>query len=269
MKMNGDNGTVAATDWNAVQYLKFERERTQPSRDLAARIELPSPSRILDIGCGPGNSTHVLRERFPLADILGIDSSPDMIGQARKQYPELTFANVFLTPDCSEISETYDVIFSNACLQWIPEHKRLLPNLCAKLNPHGVLAIQIPMTSDMPVSVILRDMSEHSPWKDKIRACREHDLFTYRPEEYYDILSGITNRFSIWQTSYMHIMNSCAEVVKWYCGSRLRPYLAGLSSEERPEFLAEIERRFRQYYHPRSNGRIVIPFPRLFMVVDA
>ena len=267
--MDKDSKTSAANDWNAVQYLKFERERTQPSRDLAARIELEMPSRILDIGCGPGNSTQVLRERFPSADILGIDSSPDMIGRARKQYPELTFDSVSLTPDCVDIIGTYDVLFSNACLQWIPEHERLLPRLYQKLNPHGVLAVQIPMTSDMPVSSILEEMSEDSPWAEKIRACREHDLFTYRPEEYYDILSGITDQFTIWQTFYMHPMNSCAELVKWYCGSRLRPYLAGLTPEERPGFLADIELRFRQYYRPRANGRIVIQFPRLFMVVNA
>ena len=112
--MDKDSKTSAANDWNALQYLKFERERTQPSRDLAARIELEAPSRILDLGCGPGNSTQVLRERFPSADILGIDSSPDMIRRARKQYPELTFDSVSLTPDCGEIVGMYDVIFSNA-----------------------------------------------------------------------------------------------------------------------------------------------------------
>lgn len=267
--MNKDSKTAAVDDWDAAQYLKFERERTQPSRDLAARIELEAPSQILDIGCGPGNSTQVLRERFPSADILGIDSSPDMIRRARKQYPELTFDSVSLTPDCGEIVGMYDVIFSNACLQWIPDHERLLPRLYAKLNPHGVLAVQIPMTSDMPVSLILREMSEESPWKKKIRDCREHDLFAFRPEEYYDILAGITDQFTIWQTFYMHPMNSCADVVKWYCGSRLRPYLAGLSPEERPGFLADIELRFRRYYRPRANGRVVIPFPRLFMIATA
>lgn len=112
-------------------------------------------------------------------------------------------------------------------------------------------------------------VTDDSPWAEKIRACHEHDLFTYRPEEYYDILSGITDQFTIWQTFYMHPMNSCAELVKWYCGSRLRPYLAGLTPEERSGFLADIELRFRQYYRPRANGRIVIQFPRLFMVVNA
>lgn len=267
--MNGENQTAAATDWDAAQYLRFEQERTQPSRDLAARIELKNPSSVLDIGCGPGNSTHVLRERFPAADILGVDSSSNMIEQARRQYPELAFDIVSLTPDCGEIGETYDVIFSNACLQWIPDHKRLFPNLFSKLNPGGVLAVQIPMTSDIPISVILREMSEDSPWKDKIRACREQDLFAYRPEEYYDILSGITEHFTIWQTSYMHIMNSCAEVVKRYCGSRLQPYLAAFSQDGKNEFLADVENRLRQYYRPRANGRIVIQFPRLFMIANA
>ena len=109
--MNGENQTAAATDWDAAQYLRFEQERTQPSRDLAARIELKNPSSVLDIGCGPGNSTHVLRERFPAADILGVDSSSNMIEQARRQYPELAFDIVSLTPDCGEIGETYGCDF--------------------------------------------------------------------------------------------------------------------------------------------------------------
>ena len=242
--MNDNPRTETAIEWNSAQYLLFEQERTRPSKDLAARIEQEAPAAVLDVGCGPGNSTNVLRERFPNAAILGIDSSRNMLEQARKKYPELAFEQLTLTPDCTEITGSYDVIFSNACLQWIPNHKKLFPSLFSKLKPGGVLAIQIPMTSDMPISAILREMTDDSPWSETLRTCRTHDLFTHKPEEYYDILSGMSDSFALWQTSYLHVMDGCAGVVNWYCGSRLRPYLAAFSrEEEKAGFLADVERQ--------------------------
>lgn len=268
--MNDNPRTETAIEWNSAQYLLFEQERTRPSKDLAARIEQEAPAAVLDVGCGPGNSTNVLRERFPNAAILGIDSSRNMLEQARKKYPELTFEQLTLTPDCTEITGSYDVIFSNACLQWIPNHKKLFPSLFSKLKPGGVLAIQIPMTSDMPISAILREMTDDSPWSETLRTCRTHDLFTHKPEEYYDILSGMSDSFALWQTSYLHVMDGCAGVVNWYCGSRLRPYLAAFSrEEEKAGFLADVERRLHPYCQPRADGKVVVMFPRLFMTATA
>ena len=117
------------SSWDAAQYLKFGAQRTQPSRDLAARIPLEQPRKIIDIGCGPGNSTEVLRQRFPQADILGVDSSPEMIRAAAQAHPEMDF----------------DVVFSNACIQWIPNHPKLLREMMQLLRPGGILAVQIPI----------------------------------------------------------------------------------------------------------------------------
>lgn len=139
--------------------MKFERARTQPSRDLVSCAECASPApKILDIGCGAGNSTRILKNKFPTADILGIDSSADMMENARKANSDIRFQLRAISPTCSEISESYDIIFSNACLQWIGNHRILFPPLFSKLSQRGTLAVQIPLTENMPINKILDAM---------------------------------------------------------------------------------------------------------------
>lgn len=259
------NAMSNVADWNAGQYLKFAEERTQPSRDLIHRLALDTPRSILDLGCGPGNSTQVLREHFSEAEILGVDSSPDMIAKAGNNYPGLAFSRLSITPSAREITESYDLIFSNACIQWIPEHRTLLANLFRHLNPGGALAIQIPLTAAMPMYRILGAMSQDSPWRAPIDGVR--NFHTLSREEYYDLLSELTPRFSLWQTEYLHVMAGYSEMIEWYCGSGLRPYLAALPQPEHPAFLAEIERRLQDYCALRPNGKLLMPFPRLFMIL--
>lgn len=129
--------------WDAKQYLKFEAERTQPARDLAARVTLEEECRkALDIGCGPGNSTRMVKQRFPEADVLGIDQSPEMIRAAREENPTLSFQVFDVTRDFTALGTDYDLVFSNACLQWVPGHEQLLPRLIGLLRPGGILAVQ-------------------------------------------------------------------------------------------------------------------------------
>ncbi len=148
-------------EWDSTQYLKFEKERSRAATDLANRIELEAPKRVLDLGCSPGNSTLVLLERFPHSEILGVDNSTDMIAKARINCPEYTFELRTVAPNI-QLLETYDLIFSNACIQWIPDHRRLIPNLFPALSPNGVLAVQIPETRNMPMYKILSSLSSHS-----------------------------------------------------------------------------------------------------------
>ena len=133
--------------WDSEQYLRFKRERTQPARDLA--MQLPpddgSVTRVLDIGCGPGNSTAVLRERYPHAKILGVDSSPDIIEVARNTYPDIDFQLCDVSTQLNDLPADFDVVFSNACIQWVPDHPHLIPGLLARLRVGGVLAVQTPM----------------------------------------------------------------------------------------------------------------------------
>lgn len=150
--------------WDSEQYLRFKRERTQPARDLA--MQLPpddgSVTRVLDIGCGPGNSTAVLRERYPHAKILGVDSSPVMIETARKTYPDIDFQLCDVSARLDELPADFDVVFSNACIQWVPDHPHLIPGLLARLRVGGVLAVQTPMNYEEPIHRIIGGIV-HSP----------------------------------------------------------------------------------------------------------
>ena len=135
-------------NWNSEQYLKFKNERTQPAIDLANRISVQNPKKILDIGCGPGNSTEVLRRKYPDAYILGVDKSEEMIKTAKEKYPNLDFQICDAGAELSKLDHDFDIVFSNACIQWVPNHPQLLREMLGLLNENGVLAVQIPMNLD-------------------------------------------------------------------------------------------------------------------------
>src|SRR5712671_192116 len=152
--------------WSANQYTKFEDERTRPVRDLLANIPTADAKTAVDIGCGPGNSTALLQQRFPDAAVTGLDSSPDMIAAARKRLPGLRFD----TQDISHWRDPgpFDVILANAVLQWVPDHATLLPALIAKLSVGGSLAAQIPDNTDEPAHRLMRATASQGPWAEKL-----------------------------------------------------------------------------------------------------
>ncbi len=263
MKKN-ESETGAVADWSAAQYLKFEQVRTQPSRDLVARISTV-PRTVLDVGCGPGNSTAAIAERFPEAQITGIDASPDMLEKARKAHPAFTFIEKSLSPDCRELEGTYDLIFSNACLQWIPDHKRLIPALWKHVNPGGTLAFQIPLTDAMPITPILEELKATSNWGRYLESV--HDLGTLGQDDYFELARGLSSDFSLWRTDYAQPVAGISGLVEWYMGSRLRPFVAALPEGERAAFLAEVAARFAKMYTPLPDGTVLMWFPRLFVVV--
>ncbi len=143
------------TDWNSEQYLKFKNERTQPAMDLVNRINIDSPKKIIDIGCGPGNSTQILAQRFHNAYIVGVDNSLNMIETARRDYPNLDFKTCDASKDLSTLDNNFDIVFSNACIQWIPDHSQLLENMMGLLKPGGILAVQTPMNYNEPIHKII------------------------------------------------------------------------------------------------------------------
>jgi len=154
-------------DWNSVQYLMFENERTQPAIDLVNRIYIDDPKKIIDIGCGPGNSTQVLAKRFPNAYILGVDNSPNMIETAKINFPNLDFKICDAGKDLSMLDNDFDVVFSNACIQWIPNHNQLLKNMMGLLKTGGILAVQTPMNYNEPIHKIIGEVSINDKWKSK------------------------------------------------------------------------------------------------------
>lgn len=252
-------------EWNAAQYLRFETERTQPAIDLAARIPLEQAAKILDVGCGPGNSTAVLARRFPKAEILGVDNAASMIQAARERQPTLSFALCDASGEDLEALDTdYDVVFSNACIQWIPDHPALLRRMLARLRPGGVLAVQTPMNYEEPVHRIIAEVCAKDKWQGKIGNPRI--FYNLKPEEYADCLAGLASDYTLWQTTYYHRMASHQAILEWYRATGLRPYLQALSEADRPVFEKEIYDEVVAAYPQQANGEILFRFPRLFFL---
>lgn len=250
-------------DWNADQYLKFRAQRTLPAVDLAEKIGLANPETILDIGCGPGNSTAVLRKKYPNAKILGIDVSENMIETAKKTYPDMDFLLLDAGKDLDKLNRTFDAAFSNACIQWIPNHRTLIPSMLSVLNVGGVLAVQIPMNYDEPIHQIIGRLAASDRWREKLGTPR---VFHNLPQgEYFDLLAEHASDFTMWQTTYFHRMASHDAIMEWYSGTGLRPYLNALADEaDRARFYKEVFDEVKQAYPVQENGEIIFRFPRLF-----
>ena len=246
------------SNWNSELYLKFKQQRTQPAIDLVSRVRSLAPENIIDIGCGPGNSTAVLKSFFPMARLLGVDSSQNMIDKAKQAHPDIDFA----LGDAHEISGGYDLIFSNACLQWIPDHKELLPELMGKLNDGGTLAVQIPCNGNEPLYRIVFEVAADPKWGFQNIALEPNGVLS--SEEYFNILSACSSSFDIWETVYYHALPSHQALLDWIKGTRLRPYLNALSKEQAALFEKEILDRATEAYPVMKNGTVILKFRRLF-----
>lgn len=251
------------SEWNSVQYLKFESQRTQPALDLAVRVaERCDPKTIVDVGCGPGNSTVVLQRCFPNADIFGIDSSSSMIESAKREHPDL----LFRLCDASRLEGRYDLLFSNACLQWIPNHEVLIPALMNRLNDGGVLAVQIPMNGEEPLFRLIEEIAAEPQWGIDVTVLQHNQVLA--PHEYFDILSDCASHFDMWEVRYYHHLADHNALVEWVKGTRLRPYLTLLEEERGAEFENEIVQKAKELYPVRKHGGVVLGFRRLFFTAE-
>lgn len=251
------------SDWNSEQYMKFGSERTQPSADLINRINI-EPATILDIGCGPGNSTDLLFRRFSGADILGIDSSVNMLERAKKSYSNLSFRKCIVPDGLDELGQ-YDLIFSNACLHWIPNHDTLLPKLIDKLNQGGMLAVQMPLVQYAQFYRTLDKLLTENKWSCLRDIKNFHNLL---PDETYDILSAVSHNITMWDTEYYHIVDSHDAVIEWYRGSGLRPYLERLGPQQEELFIEELRTEISRTFPVRADGKVILKMPRLFFTVQ-
>jgi len=253
-------------DWNPDLYLEFERERTQPSIDLTMKIMLDQPRRIIDLGCGPGNSTKVLKARWPQAEIAGLDSSKTMIAEARAKDPAIEWICADASSDLSRLG-SFDLIFSNAALQWMPNHERLLQNLFNMLNTGGVLAVQVPATARMPVRIELGKLAGSDKWKGRFTGLNP-GVSIHGPEFYYDIVCGLSAEVEVWETRYFHVMNTHAAIVQWYSSTGMRPYLDCLQEDGlRAEFQTDLEHALKDVYPLQADGKILFPFTRIFFTI--
>jgi trans-aconitate 2-methyltransferase len=249
--------------WSPQQYLKFEAERTRPAAELLARVELKAPRVVVDLGCGPGNSTGLLLKRFRTAAVAGIDSSPEMIAAARKRIGGARFEVadvVSWRPDADT-----GLVFANAVMQWVPDHIGVLARILEALSPDAVLAVQIPDNLAEPNHVLMRQ-SARAIGRGDLVAAAEAARDPVRPaQEYYARLSPLAT-LDLWRTTYFHVLAGPDAILEWLKGTGLRPYLGALSDEEQVAFLADYRDRIAAAYPAHCRGEVVLPFPRLFMV---
>ncbi len=252
--------------WDANLYLKFGDERTQPAIDLVSRVNLANPESVIDIGCGPGNSTAVLRARWPRARVAGLDSSAEMIAAARAGQPEQEWILADASSWQESASASYDLVFSNAALQWLPDHGRLVPGLFARGKPGGALAFQMPARAYSRIHQLILEVADEPEWIERMGAARQG--FTLeRPGYYYDLLSGAASRLDIWETEYCHVMPDRDAIIQWVSGTAVRPFLDALDSEtERQRFIVRLSARVEQAYPLQQDGLVLFPFRRLFVV---
>ena len=249
--------------WSAKQYSAFEEERTRPVRDLVAALPQREVRSAVDLGCGPGNSTEVLAQRFPGALVSGMDSSDDMIQAARKRMPGVNF-------EVADIAnwrpaQPVDVILANASLQWLPDHATLYPRLPQQLAPGGNLAIQTPDNLEEPAHRLARETAKDPRWADRIGDVRHPAR--HGAIDYYEMLQPHCSRVDVWRTTYYHpLAGGAPAVVEWFKGSALRPYLALLDAAQQAGFLASYLAAVAKAYPALKDGSVLLPFPRLFIV---
>ncbi len=251
--------------WSSIQYRKFEQERNRPIGDLLGRVALSDVRKAADIGCGPGNSTEMLRDRYPEAEIIGIDSSEDMITAARARLPAIRFG----VDDIAAWRDPgpFDLILSNAALHWVPDHATVMPALCARLGEGGCLAVQMPDNLDEPVHRLMREIAADGPWAARLATASQSRANSHDAAFYHRLLRDHAATVDIWRTTYFHpLADGAAAVVEWFKGAGLLPYLGPLDEAEREAFLARYEEAIALAYPALDDGTVLLPFPRLFIV---
>ncbi|WP_442754434.1 trans-aconitate 2-methyltransferase [Methylocystis sp. JAN1] len=266
MTAGADLASRAARDWNSDLYLKFEEERTRAARDLLARIPYCETRRVYDLGCGPGNSTELLTRSFPGAAVVGIDRSDNMLAVARARVP----AAEFVKADVAhwEAPAAADVIFANATLHFLPDHRNLIQRFVAWLRPGGRLAVQMPDNTYEPSHAAMRMVAADGPWANRLVPVAKSLTVIGQPEEYYDLFAPLCRTIDIWKTVYIHPLHGPEDVVEWFEGSGLRPFLDLLSPEETGDFLSRYRERLAQAYPRQPDGKVLLRYPRLFFVLQ-
>lgn len=249
--------------WNAAQYLTYAQERTRPAVELASRIPRDDIRTGVDLGCGPGNSTTVLRARYPNAHLTGVDTAPDMLAKARASGLDAEW----IEADAAHWAPPtpVDLLYANALFQWVDGHDSLFPRLVGHLAPRGVLAIQMPRNFDAPSHVLLRETVREFPSLPADIARTEP---VASPAAYADMLEPHVTGLDIWETTYEQRLTGDDPVLNWVRGTALVPVLAALKSDEQGEFLAAYGAKLRRAYPQRSSGVTLFPFRRLFIVAS-
>lgn len=251
------------TAWDPAQYLRFADHRLRPALDLLAQVPLEAPAHVVDLGCGAGNITAILKQRFAAADVLGLDGDTAMVQTARGKAPECRFEQgdfADWTP-----AMPVDLIYSNAALQWVGGHATLFPRLLSLLAPEGVLAVQMPAMHDAPLRRLQYEVAAHGPWAERL-AAQASSPPILEAAQYWDLLRPRATALDLWETTYLHPLTGEDAVVEWAAGSSLRPFLAPLEPEQRVAFRQAYAEALRPHYPRRADGTTLLPFRRLFLI---
>ncbi len=255
--------------WDPAQYLRFAEERARPFHDLVARIALDAPARVVDLGCGPGNVTATLLDRWPSATVQGVDSSAEMVARARQlSGARLSFVEGSIEDWAPE--GPVDVIVSNAALQWVPAHPDLLPRWVSALSDRGALAFQVPSNVDAPAPRVFREVASRPQWTEALgRVAADYGPSqgggVLSTVDYVDRLARLGCTVDAWETTYLHVLPGEDPVLEWYSGTGLRPYLNALDAERQARFRTEVAEGLRAAFPARPYGT-VLPFTRVFVI---
>jgi trans-aconitate 2-methyltransferase len=255
-------------NWDAGQYRKFESQRTRAACDLLAQVQLDDVQSVVDLGCGPGNSTILLRQRYPQAKIVGIDNSQEMLDEAKKTYPEISFR----LGDIAnwQADAPVSLIFANASLHWVEDHGHVFPQLFSQVQSGGQLAIQMPKTFTAPTHICMRELARSQKWQAYFASLHTYPASSVKNAGfYYDLLAGRSQSIDMWQTEYSHIVDSPKDVVEWVKGSGLRPYLEMLPVDKQADFLSEYQSEIEKHYKRQADGKVILPYPRFFLIATA
>jgi len=252
--------------WDPAQYLRYGNERLRPALDLLDHVAHQAPLRVVDLGCGTGQLCDLMKQRWPTAEVLGLDGSDTMLSTARDSYPGCRFELADIQH--WQARAEFDVIFSNAAFQWLPDHQRLFPDLLKGLRAGGYLAVQMPAMHDEPLRALQLEIASQAPWLAHLAAVpRQPPILSM--EAYYALLQPLCATLDIWQTTYLHALEGEDAVVQWACGTSLRPYLAALPESLRDAFKAAYARALAPHYLRQTDGRTLLPFKRTFIVAQA
>jgi trans-aconitate 2-methyltransferase len=255
--------TPAKDSWDPALYTRFERERTRPAIDLLAQVPLSDAGVVVDLGCGPGNSTELLAHRFAEAETTGVDTSEAMLNAARARLPNCRFVQGDIASWQPETP--LDVIYANAALQWVPDHPALVPQLFGLLAPGGVLAFQVPDNRDEPSHRLMREVAAAGPWAATLSNAGGR-LGVLPPAAYYDLLAPVAAEISVWRTIYHHALDGAGAIVDWVRSTGLQPFLRPLDPAQQADFLRNYEAAIAEAYPVRADGKRLLLFPRLFVV---